>query len=237
MKKLLNVIALTLAMNFLAIAGGVAWLYQSGQIDREKITAIKQIVFPPPDNAQGAEATTQPGDADSATTRPMLQLEELLAQHAGHAPGEQVEFIQNAFDAQMAELDRTRRELNDLARQVELARQQAMRDRLALTRETSELADREALAAKLAADEGFQDSLKLYTSMQAKQVKTVFMTLDDETVRNYLQAMQPRQATKIIREFKTPDEMKRIETVMEKMRLAEEVAADAAPESAASIAP
>ena len=236
MKKLLNVFALTLAINFLALAGGVGWLYQSGKLDREKMTAIKEIVFPPPANAPGAETTTQPADVDPATTRPMLRLEELLAQHAGHPPGEQVEFIQSAFDAQMAELDRKRRELNDLARQVELAKQQAMRDRIALTKDESELESREALATKLAADKGFQDSLKLYTSMQAKQVKTVFMTLDDETIRNYLQAMQPRQATKIIKEFKTPDEMTRIQTVMEKMRLAEEVAVDTAPDSSASIA-
>jgi hypothetical protein len=68
--------------------------------------------------------------------------------------------------------------------------------------------------------------------MPAKQVKTVFMTLDDETVRNYLRAMQPRQASKIIKEFKTPEETARVQRVMEQMRLAEPVAAPAAEASA-----
>lgn len=220
MKKLFNVLVLVLAVNFLAVAGGAGWLYQSGRLDQDKVHAVKEIVFPPPANAPGAEATTQPADGDPARAHPMLKLEELLAQHAGRPPGEQVEFIQNAFDAQMAQLDRKQRELNDLARQVEIAKQQAARDRGVLAKDQTALSDREKLAIKLASDKGFQDSLKLYTSMPAKQVKTVFMTLDDETVRNYLQAMQPRQATKIIKEFKSPDETARVQRVLEQMRLA-----------------
>jgi hypothetical protein len=158
-KKILNVLVLTLAVNFLAVAGGVGWMYQSGRLDREKLDAMKEIVFPPPSNAPGAEATTQPADAEAASTQPMLKLEELLAQHAGRPPGEQVEFIQSAFDAQMAQLDRRQRELNDLARQVEIAKQQAARDRLMLTKGENELESREQLAEKLATDTGFRDSL------------------------------------------------------------------------------
>ena len=36
MKKLLNMLALTLALNFLAVAGSIGWLYQSGRLDRQK---------------------------------------------------------------------------------------------------------------------------------------------------------------------------------------------------------
>ena len=59
MKKMLNIVVLTLAMNFLLVAGGVGWLYQSKHLDRERVTAIKQILFP---NAVDAEATTRPSD-------------------------------------------------------------------------------------------------------------------------------------------------------------------------------
>lgn len=215
MKKIFSVLVLTLAVNFLAVAGGVGWLFQSGHMDKEKMQAIKTLVFPPPDNSPGATATTQPTDA--ATTQPLLKLEELLAAHAGRAPGEQVEFIKDAFDTQMAQLDRRKRELDDLARQVEIAKQQATRDRLVLTKDQTDLQSREELASKLATDKGFQDALKLYTAMPPKQVKAIFLTMDDDTVRRFIRAMQPRQATKIIKEFKTPDETARLESVMKDM--------------------
>lgn len=220
MKKLGGVIVLTLAINFLAAAGGIGWLFQSGKLDRAKVLAIKELVFAP---APAEAPATQPSDS-SATTKPVNSLEALLARASGRTAGEQVEFIQRSFDAQMALLDRRERELTDLQRQVDLAKQQMERDHLALEKGRTELAAQQELANKLATDKGFQDSLQLYNTMSGKQVKTIFMTLDDETMRQYLQAMQPRIAARIIKEFKTPDEVSRIQTVMEAMRTSEQTA-------------
>ena len=74
------------------------------------------------------------------------------------------------------------------------------------------------LQQKLATDKGFQDSLSLYQTLPGKQVKTIFMGLDDETVVRYLQAMPPRTSAKIVKEFKSPDETDRIQRVLERMR-------------------
>lgn len=220
MKKFASVIVLTLAINFLAAAGGIAYLFQSGKLDRTKILAIKDLIFAPP----AAEApTTQPAVDDAApTTQPINSLDKLLAQASGRTAGEQVEFIQRSFDAQMALLDRRQRELADLQRQVDLSKQQMERDRAAFEKARTELASREQQATKLATDKGFQDSLALYNTMPSKQVKTIFMTLDDATMKQYLQAMQPRVAARIIKEFKAPDEVVRIQKVMESMRLSQQ---------------
>jgi hypothetical protein len=216
MKKLFSVLMLTLALNFLAVAGGVGWLYKQGRIDKEKIAAIKEILFPKP---AVDLATTQP--SEDPTTQPIMRLEELLAKAAGRSASEQVEFIQHAFDAQMAILDRRQRELIDLQRQVDLSKQQMTKDLAALQQQKQALDAREQEATRLASDTGFQDSLTLYTTMAPKQVKTIFMGLDDQTIKNYLEAMQPRTAAKIVKEFKSPDETKRIEKIMEQMRLAQ----------------
>jgi len=213
MKKLWNVLVLTLAVNFIAVAGGVAYLYNDGRIDRQRIDAIKQILYPPP---APEPAATQP--AEPAPSEPVLQLGELLAQKSGLSTAEQLEFIQQTFDARLAELDRRQRELADLQHQVDMANSTLAKDRVALDAEKKQLLDREQLAATLAADKGFQDSLKLYQSMPPRQVKQLFMAMDDETVRRYLQAMEPRGATKIVREFKAPDEAQRIQRVLEQMR-------------------
>lgn len=215
MKKLLSVIILTLAINFLALAGGVGWLVQSGRLDREKVHTIKEIVFPAP----ATQPTTQP--VEEPTTQPTLRLEELLAKSTGRTATEQVEFITNAFEAQMAVLDRRNQELIDLQRQVDLAKQQITKDRTELDGRKKTLDNREQEGLRLAGDKGFQDSLTLYTSMPAAQVKRVFSGLDDQTIMNYLQAMQPRTASKIIKEFKSPDETERIQKILERMRLAQ----------------
>jgi len=79
-------------------------------------------------------------------------------------------------------------------------------------------AEPEQQAQRLASDQGFQDSLSLYQTLPAKQVKTIFMGLEDATVIQYLQAMESRAAAKITREFKTTEESERLKRLLERMR-------------------
>lgn len=217
LKQLYNVLILTLAINFLAVAGGVGWLWMGGRLTRENVEKIGQTLFPA---TQPAQEIAQRDDRDP-TTQPLLTLDNLLARASGRTAAEQVEFIQQSFDSQMATLDRRFRELQDLQRQVDLAKSQLASDRTKLAAEQKQLLEQEQLQQKLADDKGFQDSLGLYQAMPPRQVKTVFMGLDDPTVVRYLQAMPPRTASKIIKEFKTPDESARIQRVLEKMRTAQ----------------
>jgi hypothetical protein len=214
MKKLFSVLSMVLAINFLAVMGGVGWLWQSGHLDRAKAEAVKEVLFP---TTATSQPTTEPSAA-APVTQPFVNLDELLARHAGTTAGEQVEVIQQSFDVQSAQLDRRKRELDALAEQV--AREQK---RLADAGSSLELArkqldEREKQDENRAGDKGFQDSLQLYNAMPAAQVKKVFMSLPIETVVSYLQAMQPRSATKIIKEFKSPQETELIHQVLEKMR-------------------
>jgi flagellar motility protein MotE (MotC chaperone) len=213
MKRLLDVLLLTFAVNFIVLAVAVVWLFQSGRVDPQKATAIRDIVFPT------SQPTTQPAvEGRDATTQPTLKLEELLAKQSGRSASEQVQFIQRTFDSQMALLDRRQRELTDLQRQVDLAKTQMARDRAALRADRAALTEQQTETARLAEDKGFQDTLELYKSMPAKNVKEIFLTLDDATVVRFLKAMEPRQASKILKEFKAPDEVARAQKVLEKMR-------------------
>lgn len=217
MKRLFQAMVLLLAMNFLAMAGGVGWLYKEGRLDRQKMRAIREVLFPPPPKPAGP--ATQP--ATQPSVAPLLKLEELLAKSAGRPAAEQLEYIRRSFDAQMAQLERAHRELLQLQRQVELAQAQLGKDRSALKTEQQALAARKQEAEKLATDQGFQDSLSLYQTLPAKQVKSIFMTLDDDTVLRYLTTMEPRAAAKITKEFKSAQELERLKTIMEKMRQAQ----------------
>jgi flagellar motility protein MotE (MotC chaperone) len=212
MKKLLNVLIITLALNFLAVVGLTGWLYKSAGVNHDKIAAIKAVLFPP---------TTQPDNTNSVpepSTQPTLKLDELLAQAATRPSNEQVDLIQRSVDTQMLQLDLRERQLNDLQQQIQIARGQNQTLRDTLAKKQKALEDQEQQAKKLEEDQGFQDSLKLYKTMTGKQVKQIFLKLDDETMERYLQAMSPRDAARILKEFKTPDEVERVHLVMERMR-------------------
>jgi hypothetical protein len=211
-KKFFDVIVLLLALNFLVVAGGAAWLFKTGHVDRDKVKQIKKVLFPAP----ATQPTTQP--IVNAANQPTFNLDQLVAKESGKSAAQQVEDIQHTFDAQMAELDRREREVKDLEQQVNLAQQKAIQDRQDLEADKAALQKQKDEANKLASDQGFQDALARYIAMDPKQVKQIFMTLDDQTVMNYLQAMEPRPAAKIIKEFKTDDEIARIQKVLEKMR-------------------
>ena len=94
MKKLLSTLITLLAINFIAVAAGVGWLYQSGHLDKRAGWRSQKDPFLPP----AVEApTSQPA---SDVPEPASQrLAALLARHSGHSAGEQVDFIQPTFDA------------------------------------------------------------------------------------------------------------------------------------------
>jgi hypothetical protein len=222
-KKLFNVLVLTLAINFLAVCGIVAWLYKTGRLSPQNVEAIKLVLFPAP--AAGAPATRP---SDPATTQPSVRLEELLAKTAGKPAAEQLEYIRTSFDSRMAELDHAQRRLQALQQQVDSAQARVTRDREELQKDRAAVEAKQKESEKLATDKGFQDSLALYESLPGKQVKTIFMALEDETVIRYLQAMEPRAAGKITKEFKAPEEVERLKRLLEKMRQAPAETAGAA---------
>jgi hypothetical protein len=214
MKKLFNVLVLVLALNFLAAAGGVAYLCNTAHVDHAKVAAIKEILFGSPTTQTALGTNSLPG----AASQPTLRMDRLLAQAATRPAGEQVEFLQRKIDMQVLQLDERERQLNDLEAQVRLDRQQAQQEREALAQAKQKQQEELKEADKIKQDKGFTDTLKLYNSMSAKQAKQIFMTLDDATVIRYLGAMQASDAAKIVKEFKTDDEVKRIKLVLEMMR-------------------
>jgi len=148
MKKLLSVFAWTLALNFLALIGGLAILYRAGNLNKEKVHQIKELVFAP---------ATQPTEEAVAAvrdpaTQPTLKLEEMLAKVSGRSASEQVEFMQRTFDAQMAVLDRRFQELQSQRKTVEDARTQIDQERKALGAGQQKLAAAQQQEKKIAED-------------------------------------------------------------------------------------
>lgn len=221
MKSVVSVISGTLALNFLILVGVIAWLWQSGRLDRERVRQIREIVFQTP----AARPSTQPSDVRDPATRPSIRLEQLLAKVSGRPASEQVEFMQRTFDAQSALIDARFAELEKQRATLDSAQSQLTKDRQALAAAQKKLLDQQQEQARLASDKGFQETLELYTTMPPRQVKAIFMTLDEATAVRYLRSMEPRAAGKIIKEFKSPDETARATRILEAMRQSQAAAA------------
>ncbi len=213
-KKLSMVALLLLAINFLVVAGGVGYLFGTGKLSTEKLGEIGKIVFPepPPPTSKPVEVV------DPATTQPLLRLETLLTQASGKSAADQVEMIRRAFDSQAAQLDRQRRELLDMKRQIEAAEAQLTRDRASADAREKALIGREEEQATKEDDQGFQQSMSVYNALPTKQVKDLFMNLDEPVVARYLQAMDPGRAGRILKEFKSPEEASKAQSLLERMR-------------------
>jgi flagellar motility protein MotE (MotC chaperone) len=215
-KRLLPVVAWTLALNFVAAVLGIVWLYRTGRLDDGRVKRIKEIVFAP-----ASQPTTQPSEARDPATQPSLKLEQLLEKVSNRPASEQVEFMQRTFDAQSALLDARLAELEKQRSTLKTAQGRLTKDREALAAQQKELQARQQEQARLASDKGFQETLELYSSMPARQVKTIFMSLDDATVVRYLRSMDARAAGKILKEFKSADETGRAGKILEAMRQSE----------------
>ena len=213
-KKVGLLALLVLAINFLAVAGGVGYLFGTGKLDKEKGKEIVKILFPVP--VPTSQPSTQP--ADSEVDDPMMSIDQLLIRTTGMSAAEQNEFIRSTFESMSAQLDRQRREVIDLRRQVDFAQQQLAKDRLALDQREKNVDSLDKKKSSAAQDEGFNKSLAVYDAMKSKQVKDVFMGLEEEIVVRYLQAMDPRRVSSIIKEFKTPEELGKAQSLLEQMR-------------------
>jgi hypothetical protein len=214
MKKIALVALIVLALNFLAVAGGVGYLVGTGKLDKDRALAIGKVVFPdaPP------PATQPAANANPATTQPFLRFDELLEHQTGKTAAEQVAFLREAFDSMSATLDRQRREVLDLKRQADFAQEQVARDRASVVSRAKALDDRESKQRALEKDVGFQKTLDVYNGMDVVQIKDLFMKLDEETVVRYLQAMDPRRVSRIVKEFTSPEELSKAQSLLEKMR-------------------
>lgn len=227
-RKLATLVVVLLAIHFLAVLGAVGFAFASGKLDKAKLGEIAKLMTPPP----AAPATQPAAKPDLATTRPLLQFDDLLAQQAGKSTTDQVQFLRESFDGMSVQLDRQQRELLDLKRQVDLAQSQVATERIAVAAREKAIADREAEAKRLADDAGFQRTMEIYDSMTPKQLKDVFAKQDDALVARYLQGMDPKRIANIVKEFKTPPEQTRANALLDRLRTGDQTPATAAASAA-----
>ena len=236
MKTLWNIISFLAVVHLLALLIVVAWLWQSQRLTTDRVREVREMFAMTEPEAQAAAAKT------AAETKAQQQMA-LDAQAKANPPGDSLSEIQHVSVVKQQE-EQTRRRLEDekkimmdelTASSAQLERKRADLDRQRLDWENTIRNDRQRKV-----DEQFLQTVKQYEQLTSKQGKQMIITLVNqkqmEQAVAYLDAMSPRAASRILKEFKTESEIALATDLLEKLRTFGVQSAQPA-ETAASPAP
>jgi hypothetical protein len=218
MRKLWNIVSFLAVVHILALLFVVIWLWQTKRLTVDRVREAKMVFAPTlPEVAAAAKK--------SAAAAQEEQLKEAEAAKKANPPLDSATQIQYISLVRQQEAQ-SRQRLND--------DQKMLRQQLALT--SAQIDDRQALLAsqqaKLEAanrpdlqrkiDEQFMQTVKQYELAAPKQAKKMVVELinggQQEQAVAYLKAMNPRNASKILKEFKTDSEIVMAKELLEKLR-------------------
>lgn len=219
MKLAWQVIALLCVIHMLLAGAFVAWLSSSGRVNAERVEAAVAL-FRPTIVQQKAEAEAAAKvEADAQEHAANVQF---AAEGGPVSAAQRLSEERQRNELTLRQLERTRQEVRDLQdnlaqRQsvMEQQRQELLAEKEALQKRVDELEQRYN-------DEGFRKAVTMYEALPPKQTKQMFQSLMDsqqtDEVISYLEAMQPRKAAAVLKEFKTPQELVQAAELTQRLR-------------------
>lgn len=221
MKTLFAVISILAIVHVLAALGFVGWMVATERVDRERLEKIQSIFEKSVPEAQ-AEAEQQQ-KIDAAAGEQAARLAALQGKSAGpESITQRLAAEQQRNEITLRQIERTREEVESLQRNLRLAQQRVEQQYEQLMAEKTSLEKRLADIERQRNDEGFKKAVELYESLPAKQTKSMFMVMLRENhadqVVAYMEAMEPRKAAGVLKEFKTPDEIAKATELTERLR-------------------
>lgn len=234
MKSMWNAVSFLAVVNLIALVIVGLWLWKSHRLDGARLADIRELLKVPVHQAKDAHQ-------QSLLEAERQRLAEAEQMRKDRPPMDSASQIQRTAMVAMQE-DQARRRLADEKRTLldELAlatadvnEEKAQFERERLAWESSVRTDRTQKA-----DEQFMQTVKQYEQVPAKQGKRMIMELVTagkmEQAVSYLDAMSPRAASKIFKEFKTDEEIKLATELLEKLRTFGSAPSDNAPKDASS---
>jgi flagellar motility protein MotE (MotC chaperone) len=241
MKKLASLLLLLCILNLLAVAGLVGYLVATERLDKQKASAIVDLLRHKgtPDKFRETlydilEPT--PSTSTAPASQPALAADTPSSDTTPGSAQDRINASHQALDQETLRLENQAQELRH--RQELLVQLQA--DVTAKLKkiddEKQAFEKRVAQVNTQAADDSFQKSLALYNELKSKQVKDLFMPMPPDEIAKFLTAMDPDRAAKIIGEFKTPDEARAIAIVLDRIRTAGTTSASASASTTNAVA-
>jgi len=220
-KTLWYVISIILLVHAIAFAGAVVWLKATDRLSRDRVYEAVAVFRPTlakdrearelkEREALAAEAVTDQREQDQAALVSPATLDDRVAR-----VDQNQELLQRKNDLLQAEI-------RAMTRNLELAREELSRRKLALEEEkTSFEALRERQSA-LMRDEGFQSAVKTVESLRPRQVKAMFQQMlaegRERDVVDLLGGMDLRKRAAVLGEFKAGEEAGQAADLLQRLR-------------------
>lgn len=220
MKTIARVIALLAVIHVLAFGGLVGWLAATDRLNRDRVERLAEMFVPTIEQAdQQREAEREERAAEQAERE---RRERIANIGESGSAAEQLARQRKENEVLLRRLERTRSEIQTLRDSLALARRRMEEQRDKLVDQKRTLEKRLQDIEKQLNDEGFKRSVALYESIPPDQAKRMFLQLmdrnDTDQVVRYLEAMKPRKAAGVLREFEQGPEIARAVELTERLR-------------------
>lgn len=203
MKTIFKVIAVVAVVNVLAAAGVLGWLIGTHRISGQRLREVKQV-FATTLEQEKAKEEEEAKKAEQLKAQTETQARLSGLDGSGSAAERLVE-EQQRNELLLRQLERTRQDIKSLSDNLMLTRTRMEREKSELLTARTDLTARLNEMEKRLNDAGFKKAVALYESLPAKQVRAMFDDLmtrgKTEEVVAYLEAMQPRKAAGVLKEF------------------------------------
>jgi hypothetical protein len=229
MKSIWNTLSFLAVVNLFAMVIVTAWLWQSGRLTRERAQDIRSML--------STTATQAAGEADRlATEAEAARLLEEAEAAREHPPADSATQITQISMVHQQMVD-ARRRLDDerrmLTQHIDQATAEMESQSQALHRERTASSGDRATDAQKRGEEQFLRAVRQLEQVPAKQAKKILETLVtgknvDQAVA-YLDAMNPRAAAKVLREFKAEGDIPLATNLLERLRTRGEAEAMSPP--------
>lgn len=207
MKTLWNVIAFFCLVQILTILSLAAFGWHSGRLSRERLVRIREILLEPARGASNIDEARETGQIEPTRTgdamRTLVALDRVEQEErlAARRLRDEHSQLSSLLDQRFAALER--------------AEAQLAADRVAWEQQVAALRAAQD-------DEQFARTTRLLGELPAKQSKLQIVELVNaggtELAVAYLNAMNARTAGRILREFKTPDEVRMAADLLDRLR-------------------
>lgn len=218
-----------LLLNLLAAAGFVGWMHMDGRIDKDRVQKVVDMFSLTIQEEADQEAQLQAMEEKAQQLADQVARLEAVAdgpttlrdrldqdQQASETAMQKIAFFNEQNKALREEMARFKADHAQRVAQLEKERQ-AFEDWVQRRAEQTE-------------DANFQQVIELYETQAPKQTKQAFQALmqqgQTDQVVEYLAAMSPRKAGKVLSQFKTPNEIPQAVDLLERLRVRGEYTLD-----------
>lgn len=214
MKSLWSVVSFLAVVHLLALLGFLGWMYGSDRLSLERVRTVRELfAMTMTDEKMQKEEQERETTVNPERDSSMFQM----------SSTRQIELLTDVQRQELLATQRMKDESEMHARQFSLLNQKIASEREEFEEERRRWEEATGADRERKTNEQFTQTVIQYESLPAKQGKQVLIELINSGNREqavaYLDAMKPRATSKILKEFKSPEEIILAAELLEELRI------------------